>query len=210
MKKDYKEYAEKALDDIFTALEQIKAGEITVLTGENGTGKSLIRKVIGSEIARQLDCDRVNVAATSMDLRSGINEWGSAENAFVRDMEWLATSQNSLNNINGILRGPKNRYVVLDEPEIGMGLNLQASVGELLKLKLPEILKENLGVMVITHSKEIVRRLSGTSNFVNIQGLSEEEWLNQTPYAIDLDEFQEKSNALRKLLSKHLKKSQQS
>lgn len=204
MKKNYSEYAEQALDNIFRALEQIRANEITILTGENGTGKSLIRKVIKSRIAKQLNCDDIKVRAISMDLRAGINEFGSAENAFVKDLAWIATSMNSLDYVKRIVKAT-NSYIILDEPEVGMGLNLQASIGEWLKDKLPTVLSENLGVLVITHSREIVKRVSEIGNFVNIQGLSIETWLNQSPDAIDLEEFEKKCEALRVLLNHHLR-----
>lgn len=202
---EYTEYAEKALDNIFDALDKIKVGEITILTGDNGTGKSLIRKVIGSAIAKQLDGERVPVADISMERRTGLHAELGGGGVFLRDTEWLATSQNSLSFLRGILNSVKGRYVVLDEPEIGMSVSLQASISEWLKNKLPDVLKDNEGVLIITHSAELVRRLREISSFVNLQGLTVDEWLNMPPTVIDLDEFEAKCSALHSLLQKHLK-----
>lgn len=199
---NYTEYAEKCLDNIFNALDKFHCGEVFVLTGENGTGKSLIRKVLHQQLKKS-DGEDVEIAALSMDLRAGLGD-GSGSRAFIADVDWSCTSENSLHNLKGILKAT-DRFIVLDEPEVGMSDSLQMSIGVWLSEKLQEVITRNKGVLIITHSKPLVRSLSINHVFINMQGKSEEEWLNETLQLIDLEEYKAKNNALFKLLQKHLK-----
>lgn len=204
--KKHSEYAEQALENIFSAIDQIHLGNLTIVTGDNGTGKSLIRKVVASHLTRENNGNLVKVASTSMERRTGLHSEMGGMGVFMRDAEEDATSYSSLYFLEGLLKSTKDRYVVIDEPEIGMSQNLQFSVGDWLVKKLPEVLGNNKGVMVITHSKEIVRQLSKLEHvFINIQKKDEETWLNEEPSLIDLDDFKNKHLELYRIISDHLK-----
>jgi hypothetical protein len=70
-------------------------------------------------------------------------------------------------------------YIVLDEIEIGMSAESIAGICEFLNKKFQEIDREKCyGVLVITHSDRVVRTLNHDA-FVNLEGMSEEEWLNR-------------------------------
>lgn len=202
--KDYTAYAEECLDNIFNALDKFHCGEVFVLTGENGTGKSLIRKVLHQQL-KETDGEDVKIAALSMDLRAGLGD-GTGSRAFIADVDWTCTSENSFHNLKGILKSATDRFIVIDEPEVGMSDSLQASIGVWLSEKLQEVITRNKGVLIITHSKHLVRNLNINHVFVNMQGKSEEEWLIEKPQLIDLEEYEAKNDALFKLLQKHLKK----
>ena len=181
----YKEWAQEAYENILDALDQIKTGHVTILTGDNGTGKSLIRKVLCSSLRNQENDDTIKIADISMEKRTGLHDGLGGGGVFLRDVEWVATSDNSLSFLYSLLNSAKDRYLVLDEPELGMSQDLQKSIG-------------------IYLSKRI---LSVEHVFVNLQKKSEEEWLNESAKEIDLYDFRKKCDALFNLLRDHLKSS---
>lgn len=203
----YKEWAQEAYENILDALDQIKTGHVTILTGDNGTGKSLIRKVLCSSLRNQENDDTIKIADISMEKRTGLHAGLGGGGVFLRDVEWVATSDNSLSFLYSLLNSAKDRYLVLDEPELGMSQDLQKSIGIYLSKRIPETMKENRGMLIITHSREFVRSLSVEHVFVNLQKKNEEEWLNESAKEIDLDDFRKKCDALFNLLWDHLKSS---
>lgn len=203
----YKEWAQEAYENILDALDQIKTGHVTILTGDNGTGKSLIRKVLCSSLRNQENDDTIKIADISMEKRTGLHAGLGGGGVFFRDVEWVATSDNSLSFLYSLFNSAKDRYLVLDEPELGMSQDLQKSIGIYLSKRIPETMKENRGMLIITHSREFVRSLSVEHVFVNLQKKSEEEWLNESAKEIDLDDFRKKCDALFNLLRDHLKSS---
>ena len=203
----YKEWAQEAYENILDALDQIKTGHVTILTGDNGTGKSLIRKVLCSSLRNQENDDTIKIADISREKRTGLHVGLGGGGVFLRDVEWVATSDNSLSFLYSLLNSAKDRYLVLDEPELGMSQDLQKSIGIYLSKRIPETMKENRGMLIITHSREFVRSLSVEHVFVNLQKKSEEEWLNESAKEIDLDDFRKKCDALFNLLRDHLKSS---
>lgn len=203
----YKEWAQEAYENILDVLDQIKTGHVTILTGDNGTGKSLIRKVLCSSLRNQENDDTIKIADISMEKRTGLHAGLGGGGVFLRDVEWVATSDNSLSFLYSLLNSAKDRYLVLDEPELGMSQDLQKSIGIYLSKRIPETMKENRGMLIITHSREFVRSLSVEHVFVNLQKKSEEEWLNESAKEIDLDDFRKKCDALFRLLQDHLKSS---
>ena len=203
----YKEWAQEAYENILDALDQIKTGHVTILTGDNGTGKSLIRKVLCSSLRNQEYDDTIKIADISMEKRTGLHAGLGDGGVFLRDVEWVATSDNSLSFLYSLLNSAKDRYLVIDEPELGMSQDLQKSIGIYLSKRIPETMKENRGMLIITHSREFVRSLSVEHVFVNLQKKSEEEWLNESAKEIDLDDFRKKCDALFNLLRDHLKSS---
>lgn len=203
----YKEWAQEAYENILDALDQIKTGHVTILTGDNGTGKSLIRKVLCSSLRNQENDDTIKIADISMEKRTGLHAGLGGGGVFLRDVEWVATSDNSLSFLYSLLNSAKDRYLVLDEPELGMSQDLQKSIGIYLSKRIPETMKENRGMLIITHSREFIRSLSVEHVFVNLQKKSEEEWLNESAKEIDLDDFRKKCDALFNLLRDHLKSS---
>lgn len=189
-------WTDQAIDNIINAMKKIEFGRIIILTGENGSGKSLIRKLIPLQLRDKNGGEIVKVASTSMDRRTGLHSELGGAGVFCRDTEWLATSDNSLEFIKQLINSVEDRFVVIDEPEIGMSDSLKMSVGHWLNQRLPDLLSKNKAVMVITHSKELVNQIKCEHDFINIQGLTEEEWMNETPKMIDLDEWEKRNEEL--------------
>ena len=138
-----------------------------------------------------------------MERRTGTHSDLGGMGVFLRDNDASATSSNTIQFIKGVLES-KKRYIVIDEPEIGMSESIQKSIAVYFNKRFPEVLKENYGILVITHSKQIVKTLDDC-NFINIQKKTKDEWLNAEPEVIDIDLFEKQSMDLFRLLQTKLK-----
>jgi len=191
---------EKHIDRLLEVLESVKVdGSITILTGSNGSGKSLIRKQVMFRVARALKKDVKSgplVASTSMELRTGSRPEFGAFSGAGRDNDVSPTSQCTLENIEALIVGEhgKNRYIVIDESEIGMGEEMVVALVDWLNEELQNIKQKGIiGVMIITHNRYIVQNLKH-QQFLNIDGLkTKEEWLNRKIVPIDLKNFNKNS-----------------
>ena len=185
------------LDKIIELSDEIKAGELTILTGSNGSGKSLIRKVIANQIAEQLGTDpNKTVSSTSMQRRTESNPEFGALSSMMADLAWMPTSTSTWNLIKGVLNHG-DRYVVIDEPEIGCSEEVQLAM--IIKImdfvnKL-ESEKKFKGMLIITHSRLIVDRLP-SDKFINIDGMTKREWLERKLVVYPLEELENNSNKL--------------
>ena len=74
-------------------------------------------------------------------------------------------------------------YIVIDEPEIGLGEELQLGLIDYLN----DVLKGR-GVLVICHSRIIAKGLR-FDNFINLEGVTFDQWINREPEKISIDEF---------------------
>ena len=95
--------------------------------------------------------------------------------------------------IKGVFKTLDNdkRFIVLDEPEIGASKEVQKAFAKYINNFYEEIHDNNkcYGLLVITHSDEIIKNLK-CDNFLNIQGLTKEEYLNREIKDIDLEEIE--------------------
>lgn len=185
------------IERIIEIADSIKVKGVTVLTGNNASGKSLVRKQLLPGIAKQLkknpEKDKNIIASTSQQRRTESRpEFGGLGGAMM-DLPWLATSQSTVSQIQGAL-ATGAPYVVIDEPEIGMGEELQIGIAEYLNRKIAET--ETLrGVLVITHSRLVVQHLK-SDHFINMQGLDRDAWLSRPIVAKDPDELDAEGSEL--------------
>lgn len=202
-KTPYLDFCEECYENIGRVLDDdlIKIDKITVLTGENATGKSLLRKLLWSSVEKQAG-ERIKIADSSMQRRTERHAEFSALGFLLNDDPQDATSYSSIHFIKGALK-QSGRFIVLDEPEVGMSENVRLGLAAWLDRMLPEAMERNRGVLVITHSKDIVRNMRH-DNFVNLQGLSEQEWLSREPEPEDIDELMKRADALRKFMNAKL------
>ena len=96
-----------------------------------------------------------------------------------------------------MLSHAKNKFIVIDELEIGMSREVQAGVCHMLNEKFPDILKNNYGILVITHSEDVVKNLNH-DNFINIEGMSEEQWLTRDIIPVNPSDLKTWATALFK------------
>lgn len=182
------EQYERTLDAI--ALFDIKAG-ITVLTGKNGTGKSLLRKQMGFHLQEE----KWKLSTVSMQTRTGDNFSFGAMSGVGKDLDWVPTSMWTLGLLEGMLndaaKSKEPRYVVIDEPEIGMGEETVMALAAWLNEKLQSLPPCIKGVLVITHSRYMVQHLKH-DKFVNLDGYETgEAWLSRELVPTDLAALQQ-------------------
>lgn len=189
----------KQVDRIIDVANAIQPNKITILTGGNGKGKSVVRKVSSFALAKKLNKDPQHlVASTSMQARTELRSDFGALSSCMHDTPSSATSENSLSNIKRVLKFTE-RYIVIDEPEIGMGEEFQLAIAKYISSKYD--VQENFGLLVITHSRIIVKNLPH-DEFLNLDGMTEQEWLNREIVAVDLDKFEEESSELYMAIQK--------
>ena len=176
----FSRHLKKHVDGLVSIMENIPSKGVSVLTGSNGSGKSLIRTQFIFYLARRKNKEakdmRGELGSVSMQLRTSSNpEWGALSGA-MRDTEWIPTSLNTFDLIKGLLE-KDFPFVIIDEPEIGMGEELIMSLCDYLNQELAKYPKR--GFLIITHNRYLVENLK-YENFFNCDGLkTKEEWLNR-------------------------------
>jgi len=168
------------------AYDKIDLNKITILTGNNGQGKSLIRKLIGSTLTKK----GKKLKSISMDTRTQNNPNFGALSSAMHDTEWIATSQNTFDLIKGLFKAIKDskndtKYIILDEFEIGCSEETILAFSDYINKELKDI---NIGCLIITHSRLAVKNLE-CNEFINIEGKTKEEWLNRKIIPTNLKEL---------------------
>lgn len=181
---DYDDY----IDNLLNIINIIDTSKVTILTGRNAGGKSLIRKQLSIKLRERLG-RKVFIPHASQQLRTEVN---SERMGLTQDLEWLATSSSTINLIQRVFNQSKADYIVIDEPEIGVGEELQLGLCDYINEKLKN---RTCGILIICHSRIMVKNIVH-DNFINLEGLSEQEWLNRVPKKISVEEFELFSSGL--------------
>jgi hypothetical protein len=167
-------------------------GSISMLTGSNGSGKSLIRQQLN--FREELKKTGKRVAHCSMSLRTGLGGGGFA--AFTHDTEWDPTSVNTINFIKVVSRSIHGGYMVLDEIEVGCSEETLMGIVAWANDNIREAIKGTLGCMVITHSPYVVRNFK-FDHWFNLDGYdTPEAWLSREIVPVDLEKLRKDSNDL--------------
>lgn len=157
--------------------KEIKYGKITILTGPNGYGKSLLRKILVSvpHKGKEIKC-----ASISMERRTSPNEGFGAFRSLAIDDPTDATSNATCHLVTGLFSSAEDRFFTIDEPEIGMGKEALLGLIETLKEKISELKKKKKfhGILFITHSEFFIENMPH-DKFINFQGMTYEEWKNR-------------------------------
>lgn len=197
---------EERAEQIKQMADKIELGQITLLTGSNGSGKSLIRQQIRFRIAKKLggDCDSLKITADiSMAKRaSSIPSLGALSGIFM-DEPTDPTSLCSYSNVETLLNTfvknteSSKRYLVLDEPEIGMTKESQLGLALLIKENVEALLQKTYGALIISNSEYFISRLANIGVFLNMDGYeSVDEWVNRTIIPTDFSKLSKESSDL--------------
>lgn len=161
-------------------------GSITLLTGVNGSGKSLIRKHIHTLLP-----EGRKVVHTSMDLRTGLHSGLGGFGVFLRDDTELATGKNTVLSVRTALKSCGPHYLCLDEIETGLGDELLMGLIGWLNDHMREALLTSQGCLVITHSRLMVEHLR-FDRWVSLDGYpTPEAWLSREVVPLDVDTWLE-------------------
>ena len=187
-----KEHLNAHIDHIIDIMYEIEPNQVTVLTGGNALGKSLIRKQLVFAMDKKLTDlgiehdKRHMVASTSMQLRTeNRSDWG-ALSMMAHDLPWCSTADSSFHCLQQLLNEDREekRFFVIDELEIGMSREMQAGVAKFISDRMETLLDKSFGILIITHSADVVRNIKH-DKFINIEGLTKEQWLNREIEPLD-------------------------
>lgn len=89
------------IDRIIDVAESIEPGKVTVLTGSNSSGKSVVRKLLGLRMMEKLGLDNSPVATISMEKRTNgcSSLMGTGLDNIMSDLPWDSTSNASVHNV---------------------------------------------------------------------------------------------------------------
>lgn len=183
------------IDRLIKIADSIELGKLTILTGSNGAGKSVIRKILPTRIQEKLGKDSPERLVSSLPFMSRAGLSSTIGINFLRDSEWTSTGDNTVHLLKSIINH-EERFIILDEVELGMGEELQLATANFINSVKDEVLKKSYGLLVITHSRIVAKTLKEDA-FFNIDGIeTKEEWLNREIVPTDLDQFQENCDEL--------------
>lgn len=189
------ELLNKHIDNILDVIDEIQEGKITVIVGNNGVGKSLIRKQLHFKFKRKYGDRQSYIRAVSMQQRTEnrAETWGALGLA-LHDNETSPTSLWTYYLIKNTFKldESKKYYYVFDELELGMSKETILSVLNKIAEQVPEFLEKSLGILVITHSEFVADYFMQNfdCDFFNIGfGIVEkdyEAWKNREILGVDL------------------------
>lgn len=206
--------AEERIKRIQHVMDSIEPGEITLLTGSNGSGKSLVRKQICFRLARKIPGANYAklTADVSMQRRTESNPELGALSTIMHDDSETPTSCSTYHLITTMMNAFLNedgskRYLIIDEPEIGMSKESQLGLMQYLNTKIDDILRYTYGLLVITHSDVIVNALKDRAVFLNMDtDCTADEWLNREIIPVDLEKLENESYDLYRAINDYSKK----
>ena len=130
--------------------------QFVLVTGENATGKSFVRRLYHSVMAQK----KIEVIHLSQQGRSS--------SGIVHAMVYGDETYNSTGCLTSrlITTGIKTcqgretpHYIIWDEPDIGLSASFAGGVGVLIRKFVENLPKMTKGVVVISHNKDLVRQL---------------------------------------------------
>lgn len=175
-------------------------GSISVLTGRNGSGKSLIRQQLNFRTKAK---NGKPVVHCSMELRTKLHDGGMG--IFFRDIEWQPTSMNTLHFIECASNSVREGFLVLDEIEVGCGEETVVAIVDWLNENLRKRIEGSLGCLVITHSRQVVKNLN-FDHWFNLDGYdTATEWMKRKIVPVDLEQFKADSMELFRYITSQMK-----
>lgn len=200
--KNYSEEVKKKYQNINDTFNKFNHKDITILTGNNGSGKSLIRTQIPFYFRDMFKLKNIKdtkgmVKSTSMDARTQSRPEFGGLSGILNDTSWIATSQNTFHSIKGLLQSiekserKETKYIIIDEYEIGCSEETIIALSKYINDYLHKLIDNNIidGAMIITHSR-IGSEYLKWNHFLNIEGKSYDEWINRKIIPTDLDELE--------------------
>lgn len=191
------------IDNLIDMAKSIQQDKITILTGPNGYGKSFLRKLVGM---RNSKYDFPKVASFSMEMRTTKREEWSALSSIHMDNPTDATSNHTCHMMQSLMRNTPDRYFIIDEPEIGMGKEIILGYIESLNEEIQTLKDKNgfRGLMIITHSEFFIENFNHDI-FLNLEGLTYEEWKNREIKSISPKALSDWSLAMWRAIENRLK-----
>lgn len=194
---------DKHIDSIIELAKSVEKGKVTILTGPNGYGKSFIRKVIGM---RNSKYDFPKAASISMEMRCNAKEDYSALKSIMMEKGDDASSNHTYYMVSSLFKSATDRYLIIDEPEIGMGAEMLLGLIEFMRGEIDKQKAEGkfLGLMFITHSTFFIDNMPH-DEFLNLEGMTYDQWKNRPIKAINPDKLAAWCSDMWRAIEKRLK-----
>lgn len=159
---------------------------VMIVAGDNATGKSFLTSVIS---ARAFHAHGVSPMVVSMAARTDSGMMRSftygPEKEFATGSVSLNVTFKALENIPSRLSEKNGRaLVILDEPDVGLSESYAYAFGQEIANRLNALPARGWGVLLVTHSRELVRGLS--------EGLQKKPSFIHTGTKLSLDQWLEK------------------
>ncbi len=175
--------------------------KLNVITGENATGKSLLRKIITGKARKN------NVFAYHFSQQA--RSTGGFERAFIYGSEddestGQISAHVTLKSFSNSLKNTNQHIIVWDEPDTGLSDAYAAGLGS----KIHDFLLTNheplLATFLISHNKHLIKQLMplNPNHFAVGNKHSLQDWLNEPVTPIDPSELQGKAIELYRKLNK--------
>ena len=198
---------EKHVDKILDVMDKIPMNRLTILTGGNGKGKSLIRKQMPFAVKRAFPKEITEkklpkvCRSVSMQLRTESQPEFGALCSMTHDWPLTPTSVSTYHLIKqlfGSLDGDKEKhYLIIDEPEIGMSRESQLGIAMYIKEQYEKYQDKLYGLLIITHSEILVTYLKDMSGFISLDDIeTADEWLNREIKPTDFELLDKESTDL--------------
>jgi hypothetical protein len=158
-------------------------GSVSVLTGGNGKGKSLVRKFLA---IRAKDDHKKSLVHASMQLRTAMHSELGGLGCMFRDNEEASTSSHTAYLVQTACNSIHGGFLCIDEVEVGLGEETILGIVKWLNANLRGKLKGTLGCLVITHSRIVVRDLD-YDHWFSLDGFATaKEWLDRRIVPTDI------------------------
>lgn len=193
--------AQNQIKIINNTLKNIQFNKTTILVGDNGSGKSVIRKYLELGIENYTDNNNAKTKTISMQTRiedpSGFG--------IMKDAPWEPTSIHTYDLICQLFKSSFDEekdfvpnYFIIDELEIGMSRESQLAVCNWLKEKIPIINEKSYGLLIITHSEFVVEQLKDLCEFIDLNNHNRtaDEWINREVIPTDFEKLSEDTQEL--------------
>jgi hypothetical protein len=159
---ELEEFAETRPEILPFLLEPGTRSDVLVMTGENASGKSLAFMILNN-LARNF-ATQDGVSLEIMDIGMGRRTTsGIMKGLMFGDENTDSTGNISLKVMQTAVSTSRGRtgyhYLMLDEPDIGVGEGYHNAIGSFLVAFAEEMPEKCLGLVIATHSRRIVERL---------------------------------------------------
>lgn len=210
---------EEHLNKIIDVVQSIKPHQLTILVGNNGTGKSLIRKQLNVRFAKEFNERRMFVREVSMQCRTENRSEYGALSSSLHDDPTAPTSLCTYDLLTSAFDHDFDQshpyYLCIDELELGLSQESLTGILNYVENHLPKWLDQTLGVMIITHSRsvtEVLLKHHPDADFIwldyNKVSHNYEEYKNRTIYPMDFGWLREWSSRLYETASRRAKNKQ--
>ena len=178
-----------------------RSSKLLIITGDNASGKSYVRKLICFALKKYSKIEPMHVS-----------QQGRCTEGFMRafmygDESYESTGVISCKAVEGGINTCKSREnphcIIWDEPDIGLSDDYAAGMGVKLREFIEGLPELTWGVVISTHSKVMVQQLVELDpSHLRLGGCPDlKAWLESKPTPKSLEELAERSHAVFRAIS---------